>query len=70
MNFSLLLTITYEHALFYFYERLHTSSFILAIRQIICHWPFTKEITEIWLNDHNIYAQKHDHIYIYTYFNS
>jgi len=27
-----------------------TSTFILAIRQIICHWPFTKEITEIWLN--------------------
>jgi len=38
------------------YTRL--STLIMAIRQNICHWPFTNEIKEIWHNDHNIFIQK------------
>jgi len=32
-------------------------------RQLLfCHWPFTNEIKEIWINDRNIYTQKHNYM--------
>ena len=34
------------------------------------HWPFIKKITEIYLNDHNMYTQTHIHMYIYMYTNN